>query len=248
MPPRARVALEPAYLLHQRAWRDSSRIIEFLTREHGLVVLFAKGVRRPGGRLAAVLQPFVPLYLSWSGSGDGGTLTGAEPEASATALSAARVLGGFYLNELLLRLLAREDPHPRIYAAYRQALAGLAEHAGGARALRLFEKQLLEALGFGVDYGHLAGSGAPLARDEYYHVIAEQGVVGSCRAQAPEAYLGAELLSLAHEELADAASLASARRLLQAALVGPLDGRELSSPGVARALRAQRTGRGDPRP
>ena len=239
--------LAPAFLLHQRAWRDSSRIVEFLARDHGRVVLFAKGVRRPRSALAAALQPFAPLLLSWSGSGDGGTLTGVELACGPMALPAASVMSGFYLNELLLRLLAREDPHPEVYAAYALALAGLRAAGGTARALRLFEKRLLDALGLGLDYGHLASDGTPLAADTYYHVEAARGVLGVAERPDPgAAYRGAELLSLAAEELADPQSLAAARRLLRAALAGPLDGHELASRSVARALQAKTTGRGDP--
>src|SRR5262245_34038393 len=117
-----RVLLEPAFLLHQRDYRDSSRIIEFFGHERGRVSLFAKGVRRPGSALAAVLQPFVPLLISWSGPGDGGTMTAAEIVALPPRMPAAALMSGFYLNELLLRLLGREDPYPDVYDAYAQAL------------------------------------------------------------------------------------------------------------------------------
>jgi DNA repair protein RecO (recombination protein O) len=242
-----RVLLEPAFLLHQRDYRDSSRIIEFFTRDCGRVCLFAKGVRRAGGSLAAVLQPFVPLLLSWSGPGDGGTLTAAELTGPPLALPRPALMSAFYLNELVLRLVAREDPHPDIHESYTLALAGLADPGGGSRALRLFEKRLLDALGLGLDYARVAGSGEPVQPGAYYHVRAERGVV--CIAAQPDPatdYRGEELLSLAAEELADAASLAAAKRLLRSALAGPLDGRELTTRTVARAVRADRAGRARP--
>jgi DNA repair protein RecO (recombination protein O) len=243
----SRVQLVPAFLLHQRAWRDSSRIIEFLARDHGRVVLFAKGVRRAGSSLGAVLQPFAPLVLSWVGSGDGGTLTGAEFDGEPLRLPPARLMSGYYLNELLLRLLGREDPHPQVYCAYREALAGLGRDASQSRVLRLFEKRLLDALGLGVDYAHLLADGAPVRADAYYHVAPARGVLGlAARADAASACHGAELLSLAAEQLEDPASLATARRLLSAALAGPLDGHELASRRVARAVRAGRAAKGEP--
>jgi len=241
MNPARRVLLEPAYLLHQRDFRDSSRIVECYGRDHGRVCLFAKGVRRSGSSLAALLQPFVPLLLSWSGPGDGGTLTAAEPAGSPLALPRSALMSGFYLNELILKLLAREDPHPGIYESYAQALAGLAAPDGESRALRLFEKQLLEALGLGLDYAREAGSGEPVRPGAYYHVRAERGVVRAAAEPDPATdYRGCDLLSLAAEELADAASLAAAKRLLRAALDGPLEGRELTTRAVARAVRAGR--------
>jgi DNA repair protein RecO (recombination protein O) len=234
-----RVQLEPAFLLHQRDFRDSSRIIEFFSRDHGRVCLFAKGVRRPGGSLAAVLQPFTPLLVSWAGSGDGGTLTGAELSAAPVALPPAALMSGFYLNELILRLLGREDPHPDVHEAYALALTELAAAPAEARALRLFEKRLLEALGLGLDYARLAASGEPVRADAYYHVRAERGVIEvPAGADPADAYGGAVLLSLAAEELNDGASLAAAKRLLRAALESPLDGRELNTRTVARAIRA----------
>lgn len=237
MQPKQRVQLEPAYLLHQRDFRDSSRILELLTRDHGRVCLFAHGSRRAGSPLAALLQPFVPLLISWSGSGDGGTLTGCEPAAPRALLAPSVLMSGFYLSELVLKLLGREDPHPDVYECYTLALAGLGESE--SRSLRLFEKRLLEALGFGIDYTRLAASGEPIAPDRYYHVRAERGVTGVASvAGASDVFSGRELLSLAAEDLGDDASLASAKRLLRAALEGPLDGREIRTRGVARALRS----------
>ena len=265
-----RVALEPAYLLHHRAWRDSSRVVELLTRDRGRVSLFAKGARRAGNAWRAVLQPFAPLLVSWSGPGDGGTLTAAEFSGAVPGLPPARLLSGFYLNELLLKLLSHEDPHPEVFEYYAAALAELATPAAAvleppsapappveheARTLRLFEKRLLDALGLGLDYAHLAGGGERLAPDAYYHVQLQHGVVGVGAAPAAFAdrpgarpagglFRGAHLLSLAAEELADAGALATARQLLREALAAPLDGREIASRGVARALRAHGEGRG----
>jgi DNA repair protein RecO (recombination protein O) len=241
-----RVLLEPAFLLHQRDFRDSSRIIECFARDRGRVCLFAKGVRRPGSSLAALLQPFVPLLLSWSGPGDGGTLTAAELAAPPLALQPPALMSGFYLNELILKLLAREDPHPDVYEAYTLALASLGDPGGESRALRLFEKQLLDALGVGLDYAREAGSGEPVRPDAYYHVREERGVVRvAAEPDFATDYRGCDLLSLAAEDLADAASLAAAKRLLRAALSGPLDGRELTTRAVARALRAGQAGTSD---
>jgi len=150
--------LEPAWLLHHRPWSDTSRILELLTRNHGRVTLFAHGARRPKSPLRAVLRPFVPLLVSWSGRSDGGTLTSAESAGAAPALAPSRLLSAFYLNELLIKLLAREDRHESLFDAYGAALAGLA--AGDEQsALRAFERVLLEELGYGLDLTCDAGSG-----------------------------------------------------------------------------------------
>ena len=236
-----RVLLEPAFLLHQRDWRDSSRIIELFTHGHGRVALFAKGVRRAGSRAAPLLQPFVPLLVSWSGPGDGGTLTGVELGAAPVPVAPGCLLSGFYLNELVLKLIERVDPHPDVYEAYALALEALAAPEHEARALRLFEKRLLEALGLGLDYAHLVSGGAGLEPARYYHVDTGRGVVGEAPPGAAGAVRGAELLALAGETLAEDGSLATARRLLGAAIAAALDGRELATRKVARAVRSART-------
>ena len=237
MAPARRVLLESAFLLHQRDFRDSSRIVECFTRAHGRVCLFAKGVRRPGSALAPVLQPFVPLLISWAGPGDGGTLTAAELVGAPPRMPPAALMSAFYLNELLLRLTGREDPYPDVHDAYEIALGELRAAPGAARPLRLFEKRLLEALGLGLDYAHRLPDGAPLAPDADYHVRAQQGVVAAPAGADPAlGFRGRELLSLAAEELGDEASLAAAKRLLRSALEAPLEGRALATREVARAL------------
>jgi len=239
-----RVELEPAFLLHQQQWRDSSRIVDFLTRDHGRVTLFAKGVRRAGSHWQAVLLPFAPLVISWSGSGDGGTLTGAELAARPLPVAPSCLMSAFYLNELVLKLLARADAHPDVHDAYALALAALATPAGEHRALRLFEKRLLEAVGLGVDYAHLVDGGIRVEPDTYYHVNPARGVTGPAGDPAPpSACRGADLLSLGGEDLSTPSSLAVARRVLRAAINAALDGRELSTRRVARAVQERRAGK-----
>jgi DNA repair protein RecO (recombination protein O) len=237
---RARVQLEPAYVLHHRPYRDTSRIVDFLTRDHGRITLFARAVRGVKTRHGATLQPFAALLVSWSGSGDGGSLTAVEPAPGAPlrAPPPARLMSGFYLNELCLRLLAREVPQPELFVSYAQALAGLVAGESEAAVLRIFEKRLLEALGLGVDYAHQV-SGARVEPDAYYHVPAGRGVLAQVRGPGPDCYRGRHLLALAGEGLEDAQALAAARRLLREALAHALEGRELASRDVARAVRAR---------
>jgi DNA repair protein RecO (recombination protein O) len=234
-----RVLLEPAWLLHQRPFRESGRILELYTRDHGRVTLFARGVRGGGRNPGAVLQAFVPLLVSWSGSGDGGRFTAGEPNGPPIAIAPKCVLSGFYLNELLLKLLAREDPHPDLYEAYGEALGALVDPAREMRGLRLFEKRLLEGLGLGVDYSSLV-DGGPIDPTRYYHVHPGRGVTGEAVDPASDtAYRGAHLLALAAEDLRDEESLAAARRLMRGAIAEALEGRPLESRRVARALKGR---------
>jgi len=237
-----RVVIESAYLLHQRPFRETSRILDFFARDHGRISLFVRGARRTGAGLGALLQPFRPLLICWSGKPDGGTLRSAEVQEAVTPLAPARLMSGFYLNELLLRLLERQDAHPALFDAYALAVARLRDGEDEARALRLFEKRLLEEMGYGVDYTADARSGEPVTAGRYYQVRPHQGV---CRvaepSDSPYVFAGEHLLSIASDELRDSASLRAARRLLRAALDESLDGRELLSREVAVAIRRHET-------
>jgi DNA repair protein RecO (recombination protein O) len=236
-----RVQLQPAYVLHHRPYRDTSRILELFTRDHGRVVVFARGAR--GGRKAAaslvsVLQPFNRLLVSWSGRGEAGQLTGAEFDGPVTLLAPDRLVSGFYLNELLLKLFARHDSHPEVFDLYTQTIDALKSTPDPLRALRLFEKRLLDALGYGLALERDAASGEALEPGEQYQYRLEQGPVrASAVAEPASVYSGAALLSLGREELADPAACTDARRLLRAALDRCLEGRELKSRQVMLALR-----------
>jgi DNA repair protein RecO (recombination protein O) len=216
-----RVELTAGYLLHHRPWRDTSRILEVLTREHGRLTLFARGVRGPAAKLSSVLQPFQLLLLSWSGR--------SEP------LPANCLLAAFYLNELLLRLTTRHDPLPELFDHYHGALGALRAGAALEPCLRIFEKRLLEGLGYGVDLTSEAHGGAALTADGYYDFRPGHGVVAARAGSG--ALRGSSLLALAAEQLGDARSLVDARRLLQAALGECLEGRPLASRAVAKSVK-----------
>jgi DNA repair protein RecO (recombination protein O) len=237
MSPRSRrVALTPGYLLHHRPWRDTSRILEVLTREHGRLTLFARGVRGPRAKLAAVLQPFQLLLLSWSGGGEAAQLTGAERAVRPLPLSQPCLLAGFYLNELLLKLTTRHDALPELFDQYHATLEQLGGGAALAPALRVFEKRLLEVLGYGLDLATEARSGLPIRPDAYYEFHPGLGLLPA-RAGAVHALCGHSLLSLAREQLPGEREIEDARRLLRAALAACLEGRPLATPLVARAMK-----------
>lgn len=232
-----RVQLEPAWLLHHRPYSDTSRIIELATRHHGRITVFAKGARGPRSRLRAVLQPFQPLLVSWSGRADGGTLTGAELAGPPPALPAAELMSGFYLNELMLRLLPRDEGHDHLFDRFGLALASLAAGEGQA-ALRAFELTLLEEVGYGLDLAHEADSTA-VAEDRYYHFQPGRGFVRCDPGTGDEALAGAELLALAAGRYGEPGVLRTARRVLRGAIGHCLEGRGLNSRDVMLALRRQ---------
>ncbi len=241
---RLQVNLEPAFLLHHYAWRDSSRILELLTPNHGRVGVFARASRRQRSGLPAALQPFGALLVSWTSRGEAGRLTGAEAAGPPLRLTGQRLMSGFYANELIIKLLPRNDPHPALYAAYAEMLTRLSDETKKpARALRLFEKRLLENLGWGLSLDCDCSNGQPLdSRRTYrYHLDCGPEEVDGV-AEGSLVFSGASLLSLAGEELGDARSLADARRLLRAALELCLDGRSLRTREVLLAMRAHGAG------
>ena len=232
--------LYAAYLLHHRPYRDTSRILDVFTRDHGRMTLFARGARGPKSRLAPLLQPFQPLLISWSGRGEAGTLTRAELAREAggetpLSLPRAALLSAYYLNELLLRLTTRHDVLPAVFDQYHMTLRELRRETTVARSLRLFEKRLLETLGYGVEL-HRDCDGAPLEAQRRYRYDAATGFTATGFEGNADTLSGESILSLAQEELHDEHSLEDARRLLRAALASLLDGRELSTRSVARAV------------
>jgi len=240
-----RITLAAAYILHHRPYRDTSRILEVLTREHGRLSLFARAVRGPKARLAAVLQPFQLLLLSWSGRGEAAQLTAAEAAVHDPPVPPACLMAAFYLNELLLKLTTRHDPLPALFDDYHAAVQSLRHGRSQEPVLRIFEKRLLDSLGYGPDLAGEAHTGKPIAADAYYHFRPAQGLVPAV-AGASGALGGASLIRLAAEQLSDARELEDARRLLQAALAHCLEGRELNTRTVARSIRGLRPGDGPP--
>jgi DNA repair protein RecO (recombination protein O) len=236
-----RVLLAPGYILHHRPYRDTSRILEVLVRDHGRMTLFARGVRGPKPRFGGVLQPFDLLLLSFQAGREAGQLAGAETAESAPALPAGSLMAAFYLNELLLKLTARHDPVPEVFEDYRRALGGL--RAGGRieAVLRIFEKRLLEAVGYGVDLASEARTGIAIEAGGFYRFQASQGLVPA-REGDTEAVAGSSLLALAREDLepgdgpAAGRVLEDARKVLKAVLTERLEGKELVTRRVARAV------------
>lgn len=145
-----RVHETPGYVLHATAWRETSLIVQAFSRDHGWVTLVAKGAKRPHSVLRPALSVFQPLLLSWSGGTEVKTMTRAEC-AGVHPLPGPAMMSCWYMNELMFRLLSREDPHPGLFDAYVIALQQLAAGQTAAGALRKFEWTLLKETGYGLD-------------------------------------------------------------------------------------------------
>src|SRR3954469_15899008 len=224
---RERITLEPAFVLHHREYRDTSRILDVFSARHGRITMFARGARGPKSKLASLLMPFRPLLVSWSGRGDAAQLTAAEPDGELLPMPARHVLSGFYLNELIIHLTVRHDPQPQLFEDYARTLQRLCIESQPEPVLRVFEKRLLESIGYGLEFD--------VASESHYQYRPTHGLC-EVREDAPGAYAGRCLLALREESLDDAQTLDVARRVLRQALDHCLEGRELRTRTVARSM------------
>jgi DNA repair protein RecO (recombination protein O) len=230
-----RVNLQPAYVIHRRPYRDSSALLDVFTAEYGRISLVARGANRQSrrGSNSALLQPFTPLLVSYSGRLELKTLVAAEPAPGRVVLGGDRLFSGLYINELLVRLFHRNDAHARLFAAYTAALQALGGVTLVDTVLRRFELALLEELGYGLDLEVDYTSGQRIREDQWYRYEPECGLV-ACAGDSHSrgtAFSGAELLVMAAGELGGSVRLAAKRLLRQALAVHlgekPLRSREL---------------------
>ena len=232
-----RVELETAYILQARPWRETSQLLEVMTRWHGRIGLVARGVRGRRNRWGGVLEPFQPLRLSWSGRGTLCTLRSAEPASPPGMLCGEALLSAFYMNELLLRFLTRRDPHPDLFVHYSAALGSLATGDSPEPVLRRFELALLAETGYGLTVAQEAGSGRPLDPEAMYAYVPDAGPVRMNSAGNALVLTGAQLLAIAAGEFSDAGTLQLAKRLLRQLLEPHLGDRPLHTREVLTSMR-----------
>lgn len=239
-----RTADEAAFVLHGYPYKETSLILDVLTRHHGRVALVARGAKRPRSALRGVLLAFQPLIISWvqarsravavsHGGNELRTLTRAEWLGGLRPLRGDALMAGFYLNELLQKLLARDDPHEALFDAYLAALGGLAEDSAAAPVLRRFEAVLLREAGYGLRLGHDA-SGEIVDATASYRYVPEQGpvrieVTGARFPAAGDdaAFLGRTLLDIEADEYGDPTTLAQSKTLMRFLLQHHLSGQVL---------------------
>ena len=223
------------YVLHARPWRETSLLLECFTATQGRVGLVARGVRGPRTRVArADLQPLRLLRLDYARRGELGTLRAAELEAL-HPLQGEALLSALYVNELLLRVLARDDPHGPLFAAYHALLGALAGAPPGGWLLRCFERDLLAAIGYAPVLVQEAHGGGALQPDRPYAYDSDQGPVPWVPGMPGEAIEGAALLALARGEAPPAPAQRALRRLLRRLISVHLGGRPLAAWSLARA-------------
>lgn len=234
-----RVDHEPAYVLHTYAYKETSLIVEAFSRRHGRVALLARGARRPRSAMRGVLLSFHPLRLSWSGSADLANLVSADWAGGIPLLGGRGLMCGFYVNELLLRLLPRDDPHELLFDAYAEALAGLAAQDVSA-VLRGFEKRLLAELGYAPLLETDAAS-RPIDPDRLYAYEPDRGPVpanGAAQGQRGGNVMvsGRTLLDVAAGDYARAETREEARALMRALIGERLHGQSLHTRSILMEL------------
>lgn len=238
-----RIEQQPAWLLHSLPWRETSLIVEVFSRDHGRVALAAKGARRPLSALRGVLMAFQPLLMDWSGGGEVKTLIRAEWQGGQPLLTGRALICGYYLNELLVRLTAREDAHPRLFAAYADALRALGRGDSPPPVLRRFELALLQDLGYEVGLETAADGVEAVRGGLRYLYIVERGpvpideVAADGEASGDQPVLsGQTLLDMAADDFSRAETLAQSKLLLRALINHYLGGKPLQSRRVLKEL------------
>lgn len=224
-----RIEQQPAYVLHSRPYRETSLLLECLTRDHGRIGVVARGVRRERARLQrAQLEPLQPLAMDLLLRGELATLQGAESMGAPLRLIGDAGLAGLYLNELVVRLTGRQDPQPELFAAYARTLPRLGTNEPLAWSLRRFERDLLEAVGYGLQLAFEAESGDPVDPDQLYRYTVEQGP-SSCRTGTAHALRGSDLLALAEDRMPGTAGMSALRVMMREVIRYHLGGGELRS-------------------
>lgn len=234
---RRRVEHEPAYVLHSYPYKETSLIIEAFSRRQGRTALIAKGARRPRSALRGVLHAFQPLRMSWSGSGELNTLVAAEWQGGLPFLRGFGLMCGFYVNELILRLLPRDDAHEALFDAYALSLERLGRGDPTAMVLRGFEKRLLAELGYAMLLDRDAASGAPIDPEGQYLYDPERGPlpVGGAPGGFSDKDMvvrGSTLLNLAGDDFSSGETLQQARGLMRALISQRLNGQTLHTRSV----------------
>jgi DNA repair protein RecO (recombination protein O) len=225
-----RLRLSPAFILHSRPYSNSSLLLECFTPDQGRFPAIAKGVRSSKKGNSALLQPFQPLLLRFSGRGEVKTLSAFEASGGQIRLQGSSLYCGFYLNELLMNLLGRSDPHEHLFEFYAEALNQLRHSQNPDRVLRWFEVRLLNELGYGLELEHEVDTGVPIEVDERYHYELERGPVLSSENNG-SAVTGRTLLRLAgrEDQELDRDGWREARELMRRVINHHLGGKALKS-------------------
>ena len=219
--------LQPAFVLHTRKYRDTSLLVDLLTKQHGRMTVVARGVRSVKSCWSGILTPFLPLLVTFRGRTDLRTLQQAEVDGLGYSLEGEVLLSGFYLNELLIKLLPLHEAYPKIYQVYQATLIALAGSQPLEVGLRLFEKCLIANLGYGLELGRTTTDEVLSPHEEYRFEFGSG--FSKARSDHVENFLGKSILALHVGSLTSIDELRDAKRLLRIVLTRLLGNKQLKS-------------------
>jgi DNA repair protein RecO (recombination protein O) len=225
----SRVANQPGFVLHSYPYKETSLIVDVFSRDYGRVALMAKGAKRPHSQLRGALQTFQPLSIAWSGKSEMRTLTAAEWIGGMLPLEKSALLCGFYLNELLVKLLARDDPHPTLFNHYIATLNQLAHDEPAPIVLRKFERALLKETGVANDFTQCSVTGKAVEMEQAYVVDPERGPRPARPADVWPRVLGKTLLDMEKEDYSDNITQSQSKFLMRFLLGHHLGGLQLNT-------------------
>lgn len=224
-----RIELTPAYVLHSRPFRNTSLLVNLFTQQYGLISAVARSARGPKSRYLGQLQLFTPMLVSWHGTHELKTLNTVELNGMPIQLNQKPLFCGFYLNELLIRLLHKEDAHPTLFDLYHQTLCRLEKNDSIAIVLRLFEKKLLDELGYGLPLKQDAKTREKIQSNCFYQYEHQHGFILCEQHNAQNVFLGSDLIAIDQENLDDDTILQTAKRLTRTAIQHLLGNKPLHS-------------------
>lgn len=233
---RTRLTASDGFVLHTYPYSETSLVVEMFLREHGRMPVLVRGARRPRSPQRGLFIPFQPIEVSCSASGEVKTLYSAEWCAGLPLLTGRALILGYYVNELILALVPREDPHPDLFDAYVEALRALAAELDDGPDLRRFELSLLRELGYGVVLDHDVSSGARVDGQSCYQFVLERGPVACAEETSEIRISGQTLLDMAAGEYDNPVSRSESKLLMRRLITHHLEGRELVSRRIFREL------------
>ena len=226
-----RVELNPSFILHRRPYRETSLLLDVFSRDHGRLNMVARGVRRKGNQRSEFIQPYHCLQIAWSGRGELMTLTNVEPDKPPYVLAGQNILAGFYVNELLVRMLHLHEAHPELFEIYEHSLSMLARKNMNQEAIiRIFEKHLLQNTGYGLVLDHDVILKTDINKKTEYFYQADRGP--SVTRPDSNDFIklsGNTLIALNHEELDNETALRETKLLMRYILNKHLGSRPLAS-------------------
>jgi len=232
---------EPSFLLHQMPYSETSQIVRIFSQNFGRVDLIAKGSKRPKSKFRSYLQPFLPLQLSWSGKSQLKTLRHAEIYGQYLArIQGKYLLSAYYLNELILSFFRMEDPYPNLFAVYTTTLHDFSESKPIEPSLREFEILMLSEIGYAINFSTEANSQKPIETDMEYVFFVDQGFVSKGVHNSDSLLIkGHTIQAINDGDFSDQETLICAKKILRLSIQHHLDGKELKSKKVFRAIERQ---------